>query len=227
MGLNSQTDQKKSIAYTVPNDAPELNGGRAEISTSLVEKADVWGWGMLLWCVMIDGNLLEDNGKNYYWDHESDLSHNAQQSKIDEKRMSELKDTDGLSSVASRSCAAYLRRTHVPAEMALARGISTILECTLVKDPSERPNISNLLQKLVDLHNSPSLAFPGGYTFKEMPEPKQTEEMPFFDVCFIVVSFSIISLIAILVHSALPNQRPACGTPTRAERLVTSNKSTK
>ena len=57
VGLNASTNRLYGMAYTEPYNPPELPSGRGRISSSLVEKVDVWGWGMLLWYVMIDGKL--------------------------------------------------------------------------------------------------------------------------------------------------------------------------
>ena len=206
VGLNTGTNGLHDMAYSEPHSPPELPGGMGKILSGLVEKVDVWGWGMLLWYVMIDGKLLENErywkcgGQFYSEDLREDIDLNG------------LKETDSLSSVASTTCEAYLSYTHTPAEMALIRGISTILKSTLVKDPSERPSILDLIQAMAELHDNPrrmltraSLgpAIQGGHALEAMAEPKPLAEMPYFDVCISIrAMFSEFSLTMTLVRSA-------------------------
>ena len=122
-----------------------------------------------------------------------------------------LKETDGLSSVASKSCEAYLSYAHTPAEIELARGISALLKSTLVKDPSKRPSILDLLRNLAEWPDGPRRTFrtslgpavQSGYNLETLPEPRPLAEMPLFDVLLIIcLYFSTFSLTIVLVYSA-------------------------
>lgn len=186
VGLNTGADRLLEMSYSLPYNPPELPDGRGKIFSSLVEKAEIWGWGMLLWYVMIDGKLLHGN----YWKCESQFYDESHRREIDVKHMSELKETDGLSSVASDSCEAYLSYTHAPTEITLARGISALLKSTLVKESSKRPTILESLQQLNELRDGPRRSFKGaspgsvvqsGRTLVATPELKPLADMPFFD----------------------------------------------
>ena len=206
VGLNTGANEPHDLAYSEPHSPPELPGGMGRILSGLVEKVDVWGWGMLLWYVMIDGKLLEDDR---YWKCGGQFYREDLREDID---LEGLKETDGLSSVASTTCEAYLSYTHTPAEMALTRGISTILKSTLVKDPSERPSILDLIQKMAELHDSPGRmltratlgpAIQGGHALETMDGPEPLAKMPIFDVCTSIwARFSQFSLTMTLVRSA-------------------------
>lgn len=191
MGLDTQPNELQEMFYSELYAPPELPGGNGMILSSLVEKADVWGWGMLLWHVMIDGKLLREN----YWRCDSQFYHEKHRLEIDQEQLWKLKEEDELSTVAADSCEAYLICTHTPAEIALAREISTILKSTLVKDPSKRPTISGLLLRLVKFNDgigrmakeaSLGPTIKGDYDLKSMPVPKPLADMPFFDVCICI-----------------------------------------
>ena len=149
VGLYTGANGPHDMAFSVPHNPPELPGGRSQIVSCLVENADVWGWGMLLWYVMIDGKLLENER---YWKCGGQFYSEDLREDID---LEGLKETDGVSFVASTTCEAYLSYAHTPAEVAVTRRISTILKSTLVKDPSERPSILDLIKEMAELYDSP------------------------------------------------------------------------
>lgn len=200
VGLNTGADRLVEMAYSPHYNPPELPDGRGKIFSSLVEKAEVWGWGMLLWYVMIDGKLLKGN---YYWKCESKFYDESDRRGIDVKHMSELKETDRLSSVASNSCEAYLSYTHTPTEISLARGISALLKSTLVKESSKRPTILESLRQLDELRDGPRRRLRGpspgsgvqsSRTLEATTELKPLADMPFFDV-FIGIPAHFLTLI--------------------------------
>ena len=200
VGLNTGADLLVEMAYSLPYNPPELPDGSGKIPSSLVEKAEVWGWGMLLWHVMIDGKLLKGND---YWKCGSNFYDESDRRRIDGNHMSELKETDSLSSVASDSCEAYLSATHAPTEISLARGISALLRSTLVKEPSKRPTFLESLQQLDELRDGPRRrlrgASPGsgvqsGKTHEATTALKSLADMPFFDV-FIGIPAHFLTLI--------------------------------
>ena len=187
VGLNSRSSPEKEMAYTEPYNPPELPDGHGMVESSFVEKADMWGWAMLLWYVMIDGNLVNGN----YWDCEDQQYSESKRQEIDEKHLSRLKQTGKLASVASHTSKVYLNSTHTPSEIGLVGEISDILNTTLNKDPSKRPCIGEMYQRLVRLHDGPLSriarvgtrpAVQENLQLETWPEPRPISEMPFFSV---------------------------------------------
>lgn len=180
MGLHSPSCTAQQMFYTEPYNPPELPNSLGMVEPSLVEKADIWGWAMLLWFVMVDGTLIERN----FWMYGDPDSSKSEMQVIDQREILRYKQTDRLGPVASRTCSTYLSSTHAPSEIGLVREITDILNTILVKDASKRPSIKETYQKLGKsvFGSDPFWATQRDPYPEIADEPRPTSKMPFFSV---------------------------------------------
>ena len=186
-GLDPTTDRQHEMAYTPLYSPPEIPDGRGNVQSFLVEKADVWGWGMLLWYVMIDGQLVKENFRSFDQPHPSNNRWQA----LDESTFNRLKRTGELAAVAARSTTDYLTSTHMEGEVELIGKIADQLRLTLANDPHDRPSIADLYEKCVNLQQDPRMRTidsdndQTATDMRRLVQPvhvKPISELPFFNV---------------------------------------------
>ena len=114
---------------------PEADNPSLHVTVRTVTAIDIWGWGLLLWQVIIGGgNYVDEEGRE-----------------INEEIMDTIRDQDSVAHVAWRSCSKFMRLNHFDEQPRFRAGLQSALLQSLSVEPSQRPTAVDLLDRLQNL----------------------------------------------------------------------------
>ena len=135
----SQIDSDRRILERIPGTPfyrpPEADNINHHLTTQIIPAIDIWGWGLLLWQVLIGGgSFLDDHGEE-----------------IEADRMDDIRRQDAVADVAWKACSKSMRENHFDEQARFREGLKSALLQSLAVDPKQRPSADQLLQRMETL----------------------------------------------------------------------------